>query len=124
MARSLKAFATHSFFTSNENLVVHTFGEMSTESRTYEKDVRLYSHNTDKNITLNVLSTMENERSIDINTADRDLALDVSKHIYDYVLQGAREIYKDELKRNLLDTFSSRAQKFELGDVEIGRAHV
>jgi PHIKZ157 len=117
MARSLKAFATHSFFTSNEKLVVHTFGEMSTESRTYEKDVQLYSHNTDKNIVLNVLSSMENDRDIEIKSTDRDLALDISKHIYDYTLRGAREIYVDELKRNLLDTFSARAQKFELGDV-------
>ena len=117
MARSLKAFATHSFFISNENLAVHTFGELSTESRTYEKDVRLYSHNTDKNIVLNVFSTMENERNIEINSNDRDLTLDISKHIYDYVLKGAREIYVDELKRNLLDTFSARAKKFELGEV-------
>lgn len=117
MSKSIKAFAQHDFFVTNTRMEEHRFGELSTDSRTYEKDIALYTHNTDKSITLALFRSTDNNRRVEIAANDLNLTLDIVKHIYDYVLRSAREIYVDELKRNLLDTFRTRAQMFQLGNV-------
>lgn len=117
MAKSIKAFATHDTFVTNTKLEEHRFGELSTDSRTYERDIALYTHPTDKSITLALFKSTDNNQEAEIATTDLKLTLDVTKHMFDYTMQSPREIYRDELSRNLLDTFRTQAHSFELGDV-------
>nr|DAR99709.1 MAG TPA: structural protein [Caudoviricetes sp.] len=117
MSTSLKAFATHSLFTTNTRLVEHTFGEISTESRTYEKDVQLYSHNTDKSIGLVLFSYRENNNEIAVPVEKVNYVLDIAKSVYDYLTSSAREIYKDELKNKLLDLHRTTSQHFQVGEI-------
>ena len=117
MASSLKAFATHSYFTTNTKLVEHTFGELSTDSRTYERDVALYSHANDKQLNLVVFNYTENAVEKPATDKAVNLALTISKAIYDYLISKAKEIYRDELKTKLLNDFRSTTQKFDLGEI-------
>lgn len=117
MSSSLKAFATHSSFITNTRLVEHPFGELSTDSRTYEKDLAVYSHNTDKAIELVLFNYKENNTRTDVTTEHLNLSLDVVKAVYDYLMQSAREIYQDELKNHLLNTFRDKTQKYQIGKI-------
>lgn len=118
MPRSVKAFATHDSFVSNNPKAINTFGELSTYSRTYEKDTTLYTHNTDKSITVEVFHSTNDQGALcAINPADLELASAVAKTIYDYTTSRAREIYRDELRTHLLETHRAKAQAFDLGEV-------
>lgn len=117
MAKSIKAFAMHDLFVTNTKMAEHRFGELSTDSRTFERDIGLYTHEEDKSITLALFrNTVDNVvKEIELN--DLNTALKVSKFVYDHVIAKAREIYPDELKRTLLDTYRGELHSFELGEV-------
>lgn len=117
MAKTIKAFALHDFFVTNTKNIEHRFGELSTESRTYERDIALYTHENDKNITLNVFKSTDNNQPVEIASTDLQFAMDVAKFIYDYTLNNPREIYRDELRRRLLDEYRTRGEGFNLGSV-------
>lgn len=117
MARITKAFATHGFFTTNTKMVEHRFGELSTDARTFERDIALYNHDTDKNIQLAVFKYIEDNEVKDIRSEDLTTSLNVAKSIYDHTLASAREIYADELKRKLLDDYRGVLHTFELGEM-------
>lgn len=119
MANTIKAFAIHDSFVSNSRLEENPFGELSTDARTYERDIGLYTHNTDKSITLALFQSI-NSSGADVTPASSSVnfSLDVAKAVYDYTIAAAgREIYRDELKRKLLDLFSSRGDTFTTGEV-------
>lgn len=117
MARTVKAFASHDFFVDNTRLKESSFGELSTDARTFERDIAIYTHSTDKNISVSVFRSTNNGAVSAINTADLNLTLTIAKTVYDYTLKEAKEIFRDELRDHLLTQLSARAQRFEIGEV-------
>ena len=113
-----KAFATHSRFVDNAaNNAINAFGELSTHSRSYEKDIKIYPHSSDKNVVLNLYRTTNNDKLYTPSNNEVTTMLDVSKWVYDYTLNANGEIYTDELLREVLTEFQDKLHSFKTSKV-------
>lgn len=122
--KTIKAFATHSQFTTNTENQTHPFGELTTFSRSYEKDIAIFPHDTDKAITLNVFKSLDGRTVTPPNSNMVSLTLDIAQWVYNHVLNKAGEINKQEMLPALLVDFQGRAERFNVGNVvNDGRYH-
>lgn len=117
MPKSLKTFAINDRFVTNTRFKEHAFGELSTDSRTYQKDVEIFIHPTDKEISLAVFESLDaNGGRVPANAADVKLTIDVAKFVYDTVIEAARDIPTEEMANKILEAFRQWAKDIRVGN--------
>ena len=113
---TLKGFASHALFANNTPGQVNAVGELSTVSRTYSREIGIYTDAANNpNVTLwSFLSATDGTAQV----VDPDLAkrvLTICSWFYNQTIQNAGQLYIDQLLEGALTQFAASANTFAAG---------
>lgn len=113
---TLKGFASHALFANNAPGIVNAVGELSTVSRTYSREIGLYTDAAGSpNVTLwsFLSSTDGTAQVVDADLAKRVLA--ICSWFYNQTINNAGQLYADVLLEGALTQFAATANTFASG---------
>jgi len=119
----LKSFVTHSQFVANEPNTVAVFGEMSTESATYARDIGHYDSATTPKLGLHSFFCKLDGVAVAVPTQLVEHVLGVVDYVYAKTISSTSEIFSDVLLAELLEDFATSAENFNCGEIVTDGTH-
>lgn len=112
---ALKSFINHALFIENAKDQTAVFGELSSESASYARDVGQYTSAASDKVTLHSFICKEDGVPQTVPTALVDHVLAVSKFLFDQTLNNSGEQFADVLMAQLMSKFAATADTFDCG---------
>lgn len=113
---TLKGFASHALFANNTPGQVNAIGEISTQSRTYSREIGIYTDAAGSpNVTLLsfLSSTDGTAQAVDADLAKR--VLTICSWFYNQTINNAGQLFIDQLLEGALTQFAASANTFAAG---------
>lgn len=112
-----KGFATHSALITNANNTVSKIGELSTQSRTYSKDIAAYQSTPANSISLFAFSSVKDNAYYVINPTLVDHIIEVVNAVYTKTLTTNGPLFADQIANDLTMAFDNKATDFRVGSI-------
>lgn len=115
----IKGFASNNAFAANQPGIIHEFGELSTQARTFSKEIGIYKNNNIANIVFNSFTSKENDVKKEIPLSVSDHIVEVADFVYKRTtLNPTVELTPAQFVQQLTVQYSSTDKDFMVGAIE------